>query len=139
MNHAYVKPQGFLIFSAELATNDPFVNAQNHAALLHLLKSRAINYKEVQGRFNGTNERSVVVGADYENIVIGLCQMFSQDCYLYVNTAHNNEAWLRDCGSGRHEGGETYIGRFKPTCSWLADKYGDYSLDTKTNQHYVCL
>ena len=139
MGHEYIKPVGFLIFSVERAANDPFINAQNHAALLHLLKSKSIPHREIDGKFNGINEQSIVVGADYENVVIGICQMFEQDCYLYVNTAHNNEAWLRDCGNGWYEGGETYIGRFKSTCSYLAEKYGDYSHDPKTDQHHVCI
>lgn len=65
-------------------------NVESHAQVLQTLKSTGVPHVELQGKYNGIEELSILVqGFEYRSVVERLAKAFNQECYL---ESHNDRA-----------------------------------------------
>lgn len=81
-----IKPN-VLIFSVFQKSEINSVNLRVHLETLQAMKSSGIPVLELQGRYNGVEELSILVsGFEYRQAVEHACKTFNQECYLESNS-----------------------------------------------------
>ena len=121
-----------LIFSVFQKTQSDAKNEHAHAEMLSILQGAMIPVIELQGRYAGTSEKSILVqGFEHRSTVERICQSFNQECYL---ESHNDRATFLVYPSGE----TSHIGTMQAVSQDEAEKYGAYSYNPIARQHFIC-
>lgn len=120
-----------LIFSVFQKTNTHELNVTNHNKILRALKGYGIPVIELQGKYNGADEMSLLIsGFEHRAVVEVLCKDFNQECYL---ESHND----RDTNLVFPDGSRQNIGKLVPVTKEEAEVNGSYSYDPQVGQYFV--
>lgn len=80
----------FLVMSAYTKDNTPEANKLRHKALLsQLQKYPKFSIREVDGNYEGDNEKAILIywHKDLEEIIQSLCVQYNQESYLHVEAS----------------------------------------------------
>lgn len=125
-----IKPN-VLIFSVFQSKLPEIVNKLAHTQLIAVLEKQGYPVMELQGRYNGSNELSILIsGFEHRAMVERICQDFNQECYL---ESHNDRATFLVYPDGRKES----IGTLTPVTKQEAEAVGSYSYSPLVDQHFV--
>lgn len=118
----------FSVFRSEVSSN---VNKSVHDKVLSLLKGEGLPVIELQGRYNGVNEMSILIdGFQHRATVERLCKEFNQECYL---ESHNDRATFLVFPNGDRQA----IGTLKPVTKQEAESVGNFSYNPLVDQYFV--
>lgn len=125
-----IKPN-VLIFSVFQAGLPELVNRMAHTQILSLLKRQGYPVLELQGRYNGADELSILVdGFQHRDLVERMCLEFKQECYL---ESHNDRATFLVFPNGDKQA----IGTLTPVSKQEAEAVGSFSYNPIADQHFV--
>ena len=120
-----------LIFSVFQKTVPAPLNEMAHRKVLSLLKAEGIPAMELQGRYNGSDETSILVdGFQHRATVERICQDFAQECYL---ESHNDRASFLVFPNGDKQA----IGTLTPVSKEEAEAVGNFSYSPLAGQYFV--
>ena len=120
-----------LIFSVFRKDRSNAMNEAFHANTLKELKALGLPVVELEGKYNGSEETSILVqGFENRVIVERLCTEFSQECYL---ESHNDRASFLVYPNGSKVG----IGTLTPVSKEVAEASGSYSYNRVAQQHFI--
>lgn len=107
------------------------LNHDTHREVLKALKDSGVPVLELQGRYNGVNELSILVdGFEHRSTVERIAKTFNQECYL---ESHNDRATFLVYPDGRRES----IGTLTPVSKQEAEQVGSFSYNAVIDQHFV--
>ena len=127
----------FVIISAERFTNTIKENKKNHLDLWLQLKRDGFSIKEVEGVYQGTTEKSILVILNKRWLAVELATfknyaaIFNQESILFVDEERNasliftKQPWLTE-----------KLGKFIAVTKGIATQMSNYTFDGK--DHYVC-
>lgn len=120
-----------IIFSVYQSNLSELDNVKNHNDIKYLLELMRIHYKELDGFFKDTQEKSLQVFTDIPYI-IQICEEYNQESYLLLN---NNYAKIIDTTTKEiiFEGVYTEINKSQ------IDKFDGYTYYPETNQYFTML
>lgn len=125
-----LKPN-ILIFSVFQKNATPEVNKDIHSSVLYVLLDQKLPAMELKGRYNGTDESSILIqGFEHREVVERLCKEFGQECYL---ESHNDRATFLVFP----DGSKKYIGVLTPVDENEAQQVGSYSYNEAVGQFYI--
>ncbi|NJO48173.1 MAG: hypothetical protein HC840_00495 [Leptolyngbyaceae cyanobacterium RM2_2_4] len=102
-----------------------------HREVLTALQDSGVPVLELQGRYNGVNELSILVdGFEHRATVERIAKTFNQECYL---ESHNDRATFLVYPDGRRESIGTLVGVSKHE----AETVGSYSYNPLVDQYFV--
>lgn len=87
-----------ILFSGERSGLSPEQNAQRMRALREELEDRGIPYRDTVGRYEGTDEASVMVPAEYRDEVRELARDLKQESILEVDETGHGSLWFTETG-----------------------------------------
>jgi hypothetical protein len=120
-----------LIFSVFQKSVPAPLNEMAHRKVLSALKSEGLPVLELQGRYNGVDEMSILVdGFEHRRMVERLCQEFGQECYL---ESHNDRATNLVFPDGSTQS----IGTLVPVSKEEALAVGNFSYNGAVGQYFV--
>lgn len=120
-----------LIFSVFQTKNSQALNFDTHKETLKSLKAQGLPVLELQGRYNGVDEMSILVeGFQNRSLVEGLCKKHSQECYL---ESHNDRATNLVFPDGSTQS----IGTLVPVSKEEAMAVGNFSYNEAVGQYFV--
>ena len=120
-----------LIFSVFQTGTSLELNTSRHNAVLQSLKRSGVPCMELQGRYNGNEELSILVdGFQYRQDVEYFCNEYRQECYL---ESHSDRATSLVYPDGRR----VSIGTLTPVSKEDAEALGSYSYNPIIRQHFV--
>lgn len=106
-------------------------NFRTHVRVLSELKSNLIPCGELKGRYNGTDEMSImIVGFQHRELVESLVKTFNQESYM---ESHNDRKSFLVYSTGLKE----YIGTLTPVSRAEAEASGAYSYSPPLDQFFV--
>ena len=127
----------FVIISAERFTNTIEENEKNHNELMTQLKKDKFSIKEVEGVYQGTVEKSIIVILNKRWLAVELATfknyaaIFDQESILFVDEERNasliftKQPWLTQ-----------KLGKFIAVTKGIATQMSNYTFDGK--DHYIC-
>lgn len=125
-----IKPN-VLIFSVCQAALPELVNKMAHTQMLSILQNQGMPIMELQGRYNGSNEMSILIqGFEHRETVERICKDFNQECYL---ESHSDRATFLVYPDGRKES----IGTLTPVSKQEAEQVGSFSYSPLMDQYFV--
>jgi hypothetical protein len=120
-----------LIFSVFQKGLPELVNKMAHTQILSILKRQGFPVLELQGRYNGAEELSILVdGFEHRDTVARLCSEFNQECYL---ESHNDRATFLVFPNGDTQS----IGTLTGVSKQEAEAVGSYSYNPIIDQYFV--
>lgn len=123
--------QTILIFSVYQTIKSQDENQASHIKTLETLRASGVPCIEIKGRYNGTDETSILVnGLEYSFLVKYLCRQFKQECYLESNESRYTSLVFPD-------GTKQAIGQLVPVSKEDAEKLGNWSYNETVNQYYI--
>lgn len=121
-----------LIFSVFQKGVSVTQNDATHKQVLQALNDSGVPCIELTGRYNGVNEKSILVqGFEYRATVEKACKTFSQECYL---ESHNDRATSLVYPDGRRES----IGILTAVSHDEAMNAIGFSYNPIAKQYYIC-
>jgi len=118
------------ILSAELSTNSFRTNSERTAELSELLQASGMPFKDVLGRYEGTDEVAFVVVTEDRERILKLARDFDQECILELgpkNCLNVRESKLLGVKTG-----EVYAtGEFIIVPEYIAKENKSYTFDGK--------
>jgi len=126
----------FVIISAERFTNTIEENEKNHNELLTQLKKDKFSIKEVEGVYQGTVEKSILVILNQRWLAVELATfknyaaIFNQESILFVDEERNASLIFPQGGLSEK------LGKFIAVSKGIAIQMSNYTFDGK--DHYVC-
>ena len=126
----------FVIISAERFTNTIEENEKNHNELLTQLKKDKFSIKEVEGVYQGTVEKSILVILNQRWLAVELATfknyaaIFDQESILFVDEERNASLIFPKGGLSEN------LGKFIAVTKGIATQMSNYTFDGK--DHYVC-
>lgn len=121
-----------LIFSVFQKSVSAAKNEHAHAEMLSILQGAKLPVIELQGRYAGQDEKSILIqGFEHRATVERICQSFNQECYL---ESHNDRATFLVYPNGE----STHIGTMKAVSQDEAEQYGAFSYNPIARQHFIC-
>lgn len=125
-----LKPN-ILIFSVFQNSVSKKQNEINHNEVLKAIQDKGISAMELQGRYNGSNELSILVsGFEHRALVEHTCKAFNQESYL---ESHNDRATFLIYKDGRRES----IGTLTPVSKEEAESSIGYSYNPLVDQYFI--
>ena len=127
----------FIIISAERFTNTIEENKKNHLDLWLQLKRDGFSIKEVEGVYQGTTEKSILVILNQRWLAVELATfknyaaIFNQESILFVDEERNASLIF----PYNKENSEK-LGKFIAVSKGIATQMSNYTFDGK--DHYVC-
>lgn len=127
----------FVIISAERFTNTIEENEKKHNELMTQLKKDKFSIKEVEGVYQGTVEKSILVILNKRWLAVELATfknyaaIFDQESILFVDEERNasliftKQPWLSE-----------KLGKFIAVTKGIATQMSNYTFDGK--DHYIC-
>ena len=127
----------FVIISAERFTNTIEENEKNHNELMAQLKKDKFSIKEVEGVYQGTVEKSIIVILNKRWLAVELATfknyaaIFNQESILFVDEERDasliftKQPWLTQ-----------KLGKFIAVTKGIATQMSNYTFDGK--DHYIC-
>jgi hypothetical protein len=127
----------FVIISAERFTNTIEENEKKHNELMTQLKKDKFSIKEVEGVYQGTVEKSILVILNKRWLAVELATfknyaaIFNQESILFVDEERNasliftKQPWLSE-----------KLGKFIAVTKGIATQMSNYTFDGK--DHYIC-
>jgi hypothetical protein len=104
---------------------------KDHYSVLRYLADEGIDAIELQVRYGGVDERSIlVVGSDHRSTVEELCQVYKQQCYL---ESHNDRGTYLVFKNGAKD----YVGQLEPVSDGEALKLDAWSYRPDIKQYYA--
>lgn len=88
-----------------------------------------VQFKRVEGCFQGNKETSFVVPAVHEKFIRKLCDKYNQEYYLFINK--QRQATLISHNSTR------VIGKFVRICKHELSTYDSWTYDSAANQYWA--
>lgn len=122
----------FFIFSAELSTNTDEQNHKNNMCLIAALKSLKIPFKSLEGMYQGTIEKSYLVEAKHEDLILAFAEVYDQESILFVDALSN--ASLIYLG---RDNPEVKLGKFKQVAYLEALGRENYTRDVYNNTYWT--
>lgn len=120
-----------LIFSVFQKSQSESVNQKVHAMILAEMQKSALPVIELQGRYNGVNESSILIqGFEHRETVQRLCREFNQECYL---ESHNDRATFLVYPNGKTES----IGTLTNVSKDEAIQNGSYSFNAIADAYFI--
>lgn len=120
-----------LIFSVFQKNQTEESNKAAHVQVLQALRDSGIPSMELQGKYNGTPELSILVdGFEYRQTVEKACKAFNQECYL---ESHNDRATSLVFPDGSRQ----HIGTLVAASQSEAEASGSYSYNPIIKQHFI--
>lgn len=120
-----------LIFSVFQAKHSKALNVDTHAQVLATLKQAGLPVLELQGKYKGNEELSILVdGFEHRATVERLCKTFNQECYL---ESHNDRATSLVYPDGTRQD----VGTLVPVSKQEAEAVGSYSYNPLVDQHFI--
>lgn len=126
----------FVIISAERFTNTIEENKKNHLDLWLQLKRDGFSIKEVEGVYQGTVEKSIIVILNKRWLAVELATfknyalIFDQESILFVDEERNASLIFPQGGVSEK------LGKFIAVTKGIATQMSNYTFDGK--DHYVC-
>lgn len=125
-----LKPD-ILIVSVFQTAKTESENQSAHNKVLTVLKSEGIPCIELLGRYNGVNEKSILLeGFENRRLVERLAKEFNQECYL---ESHNDRATFLVYQDGTRQS----IGTLTAVSQDEAEQAIGYSYNPITKQHFI--
>lgn len=126
----------FVIISAERFTNTIKENKKNHLDLWLQLKRDGFSIKEVEGVYQGTTEKSILVILNKRWLAVELATfknyaaIFNQESILFVDEERNASLIFPKGGLSEN------LGKFIAVTKGIATQMSNYTFDGR--DHYVC-
>lgn len=120
-----------LIFSVFQKGKSLTANEYAHKGVLAVLKYDGIPFLELQGKYDGAEELSILVdGFEHRSTVERIAKTFNQECYL---ESHNDRATFLVYQDGTTKS----IGTLIPVSKQEAEAVGSYSYNPLMDQHFI--
>ena len=119
-----------LIFSGESNEADELSNKLRTHNLKAVLRTQNIDFKEIKGFYDGSEETSFIVSAAHEQAISDICNAYYQDCYLKSYSDRTCELIFPDEIQSLH-------GTLHRTTKESAIKSGAYSFDPSDNSYWI--
>jgi len=123
------KPE-VLIFSVYQSDRQDTDNQDNHQTVVNRLSQLDISHKVLNGRYQGIDEKSILVKMDQLDTVQALCKQFNQESYLHLDK--DRVASLRFT-----EGRIEKIGNLEAVSKTKALKSDAYTFDPMSNTYFI--
>lgn len=108
-------------------------NVDTHIAVMQTLKDTGIPHVELQGKYNGIEELSILIpGFEHRPVVEKLVKTFNQDSYL---ESHNDRETFLIFANGDTE----YIGKLVSVSKEEAERAGAYSYNPLVDAYYIAV
>lgn len=108
-------------------------NVDTHIQVMQTLKDTGIPYVELQGKYNGIEELSILIpGFEYRPVVEKLVKTFNQESYL---ESHNDRSTSLVYADGERE----YIGKLVSVSKEEAERAGAYSYNPLVDAYYIAI
>lgn len=126
-----LKPN-ILIFSVFQNSVSKKQNEINHNEVLKAVQDKGLTAMELQGRYNGSNELSILVsGFEHRALVEHTCKAFNQESYL---ESHNDRATFLIYKDGRRES----IGTLTNVSQSEEEASNAFSYNPISGQYFIC-
>tara|TARA_R110000765_G_scaffold412468_1_gene512120 strand:+ start:454 stop:879 length:426 start_codon:yes stop_codon:yes gene_type:complete len=128
--------KSFVIISAERFTNTIEENKKNHLDLWLQLKRDGFSIKEVEGVYQGTSEKSIIVILNKRWLAVELATfknyaaIFDQESILFVDEERTASLIFTKGGLSEK------LGKFIAVPKGIATQMSNYTFDGQ--DHYVC-
>ena len=122
--------QPIVLMSAFQTKDNWLENSMAHDKLLGILKTKDIPFKEVDGKYAGVMESSVVISSDYESDVALICDLFNQESCLYLDQDRNATLVFQD-------NKRQAIGIWEATSEADALRLDNYTYAEALNQYFT--
>lgn len=120
-----------MIFSVFQKAVSETQNAETHKQVLTAMRDAGLPVIELQGRYDGVNELSILVqGFEYRSTVEKACKTFNQECYL---ESYNDRATSLVYPDGRRQS----IGTLTNVSESEAKAAIGYSFNPISGQYFV--
>jgi hypothetical protein len=122
-----------IVFSVYQAAMPNSFNVGSHEIARDVLKFNNAQYVECLGVYDGSQEQSFVLNAEHESLVQNLCQVYEQECYMYLEPHMHGLykayfVWLNDTTVKEFQG---YLRSVPKEVALAADGYS-YRADLDT-------
>lgn len=108
-------------------------NIDTHIQTLKMLHDTGIPHIELQGKYNGVEELSILIqGFEYRSVVEQLVKSFNQESYL---ESHNDRETFLVYADGERE----YIGKLAGVTKQEAERNGSYSYNPLSDSYYIAV
>ena len=118
----------FSVFQKDLSLES---NMANHKLALEFLNKYSVPYLELQGKYNGSEELSILLNdLGYRSTVEKLCAAYRQECYLEADDERNAKLVFADYTTAS-------IGKLMCVSKDKAESKGSYSYNPVNNCYYI--
>jgi hypothetical protein len=119
----------FSVFNKNVSTK---INVANNSTTKDKLIAENVAFRELVGRFEGTNEACLVVDSKHETLVKAIAfKAFGQESILHIDALKNSYLEFA-------KGGIEKLGKFTQVDYALHSQLENFTCDTENKLLYVC-
>jgi len=120
-----------LIFSVFEKNQTAAYNEGMHAEILRMMQDKCIPHLELQGKYSGNNEKSILVeGFERRSMVENLCKLYAQECYLESHSDRQTFLVFPD-------GTKKAVGKLTNVSKEVAEASDSFSYNPLSGQYFV--